>query len=147
MSPGAFLGRLRFRPIALTREGCGTFGREDSPMRRTQTRTPTGPVLVRTGVVSLLGAGLATLTCGGRTESTGVAPTSGSPTPPPTPDAGPDGGPEAGHDASEDGPVDSGFRLGVYDASGRDAADAIAEAASDGHIFEPPCGKKAPPRR
>jgi hypothetical protein len=113
---------------------------------RTQTRTPVGPPLVRSGVVGVLGAGLATLTCGGRTESTGVAPT-GTPTPPPTRDAGRDAGHDAGYDASEDGPVDSGFRLGVYDATGRDAADAIADAASDGHIFDPPCGKKAPPRR
>jgi hypothetical protein len=30
--------------------------------------------------------------------------------------------------------------MGVFDATGRDAADALAEAASDGHIFNPPCG-------
>jgi hypothetical protein len=111
--------------------------------QRTQTRTPAGPVLVPTGVFGLLGAGLTTLTCGDRTELTDAAPT-----PAPTHNAGQDAGHPTAQDAADEGPSDSGFRLGVYDATGRDAADAIAEAASDGHIFGPPCGiKKPPPRR
>lgn len=120
-------------------------------------RVPTGPALIRSGVVGLLGAGLGAIACGSRTDLDGVPPTTGTPTATPREDAGSAGstrgaGSDAGRgDSGEDATFsltpDSGFKMGVFDATGRDAADALAEAASDGHIFEPPCGKKAPPLR
>jgi len=126
-------------------------------IRHAQTRVPSGPVLVRSGVVGILSAGIGALSCGGQTESSGVPPTTGTPTTTPAQDAGRASGRDSGRDAGHDSgslddatvslTVDSGYMLGVYDATGRDAADALADAASDGYIFEPPCGKKAPPLR
>jgi len=131
---------------------------------RTTTRVPAGPALVRRGVAGIaFGAGLGAFACGTRTDLSAVPAATGMPTPTPDLDAGRDGGLDArSGDAGVDATisftidsggdatftmVDSGFDTGVFDATGRNAADALADAASDGHIMEPPCGKKAPPRR
>jgi hypothetical protein len=128
-----------------------TLSNEVSEMRRqaTPSKVPAGPALVRGGVVSVLGAALGAVACGGRTESGSVPPATDVPTATPKEAGGREGGVgDSGHDATTFSlNVDSGYSFGLYDATGRHAADAIADAASDGYIFEPPCGKKVPPHR
>jgi hypothetical protein len=135
------------------------FGREVTSMRGqpTLSRLPAGPALIRSRVVGLLGAGLGAIACGSRSDLNGVPPTTGTPTATPRDDAGSAGSSgrarsdagssDSGEDATFSPDADSGFKMGVFDATGRHAADALAEAASDGHIFNPPCGVPPPHKR